>query len=90
MDVVLEAFDTFLFDRLYATFLPAFPNHVVAPKLAADGTYSSMRQLPTGPAYNFEPASQLFSFEPSDAAYMSQLPRNNIYRQLLSLYIITW
>ncbi|KAI9716304.1 MAG: c-5 sterol desaturase [Chrysothrix sp. TS-e1954] len=90
MDVVLEGFDTFLFDRLYATFLPATSNYAPIPKLAADGTYSSMRQMPTRPSYSFRPASELFSFQPSDYAFMSQWPRNNVYRQTLSLYIITW
>jgi len=44
--------------------------------------------MPT--AYSYEPASQFMSFEPSDFAYMSQWPRDNIYRQAFNLFLITW
>lgn len=87
MDVVLEAFDTFLFDRLYASVLPAFPQTFSNQAKVPNATYSSARQRPT--SYNYEPASQYLSFEPSDFAYMSQWPRNNMYRQAISLYLIT-
>ena len=88
MDFVLETFDTFLLDRLYATLLPASPKQQV-PRQYPNGTYSSLRQMPTG-GYVYEPASQYLNFEPSDFAYMSQWSRNNIFRQALSLYLITW
>lgn len=87
MDVVLEVFDTLLFDRLYANLLPAFPQP--QKSYAPDGTYSSMRQAPT--AYTYEPASQFLpSFlEPSDFINMSRMPRNDPLRQFISLYTIT-
>jgi len=88
MDVVLEVFDTFIFDRLYAVLLPAssiaFTKNTV--KNAATSTFSSMREMPT--ALNH--ASQFLQLEPSPFAYMSAWSRDNIWRQLLSLYLITW
>ena len=89
MDVVLEVFDTFLFDRLYAVILPGVSltsgtkqrvrNH-------ASSTFSSVREHPTA----IPRTNQFFQLEPSQYAYMSQLSRDNIWRQGLSLYLITW
>jgi len=42
MDIVLEAFDTFLFDPIYATLLPAN-----IPALSPNATYSSLKEAPT-------------------------------------------
>ncbi|KAL9093345.1 MAG: hypothetical protein Q9165_004086 [Trypethelium subeluteriae] len=92
MDVVLEAFDRYLFDYLYATFLPTNSNifnHDVFKDVAwsANATTSSMAEAPTN--YHYQPASQYLQFQPTDWAYQSQWPRDNAFRQLLSLYIIT-
>jgi len=97
MDVVLEVFDQYLGDRVWAYLLPAFPlaQSVLLPSksdlLQPNGTYSSMRQAATGvsSAYTYHPASQYMSFEPSDFAYMSQWDRNNIWRQAASLFTLT-
>lgn len=88
MDVVLELFDTFLFDRLYASLLPAssIQSARSSVKHAATSTFSSMREIPT--AHSF--ASKFIQFEPSQYAYMSALARDDIWRQVLSLYLITW
>ena len=88
MDIVLEVFDTFLFDRLYATLLPASSmQHVkAAVQNVATSTFSSMREMPTP----YQPATQLFHFKPSELAYMSVWARDNLWRQALSLYLITW
>lgn len=87
MDIVLEVFDTFLFDRLYATALPvsgpAYRSHVVN---GATSTFSSMREVATA----VHPSTQLWKLEPSEYAFMSTWPRDNIWRQTLSLYLITW
>lgn len=92
MDVVLEVFDTFAFDRLYATLLPRMqsaylwsPLDLIAP--APNGSWASHEQIQN---YKFEPASQFFHVDPSKYAYMSQLPRDNAWRQAMSLYLITW
>lgn len=90
MDIVLEVFDTFLFDPIYATLLPAG-----AAQFAPNGTFSSMRELPTvlpsaAASWEYKPATQYISFEPGKYAYMSQWTRDDWRRQLLSLYMITW
>ena len=88
MDVVLEVFDTFIFDRLYAGLLPAtsidFTTNIV--KDAATTTFSSMHELPTP----YHAASQFLQLKPSQYASMSHLPRHNIWRHTISLYLITW
>ncbi|KAF1967038.1 hypothetical protein BU23DRAFT_592823 [Bimuria novae-zelandiae CBS 107.79] len=91
MDLVLEGFDTFLFDPIYATLLPAR-----TPGLAPNGTFSSMKEVPTAIPYTtqnnweYQPASQYLSFTPGQSAYMSQWPRDDWRRQLLTLFLITW
>jgi len=90
MDIVLEIADTFLFDPLYATLLPTS-----APAFAANATLSSVKEEPTGYAsphatWQYEPSTAYFSVQPSKYAYMSQWPRDDWRRQLLTLYLITW
>jgi len=87
MDVVLEVFDTFLGDRLYASLLPAF-KPIQTNAFAPNATFSNLIQA--APAYSYHPASQYFSFEPTDLTYMSQWSRDNIFRQGVSLFLITW
>ncbi|MCJ1406422.1 c-5 sterol desaturase [Ptychographa xylographoides] len=88
MDVVLEIFDHFLFDRMYAQLWPA--SSLQSPKdtviNAATSTFSSMRETPTAHAS----ASQFLQLEPSSFAYLSAWPRDHLWRQVLSLYLITW
>ncbi|KAL9090436.1 MAG: hypothetical protein Q9159_001965 [Coniocarpon cinnabarinum] len=86
MDVVLEVFDAFLFDRAYATLLPAQLSHRDL-RIAPNGTFTSAQNQPT--AYVYQPASQYLAIEPSKYAYQSAWPRDHLYRQMLSLYIIT-
>ena len=90
MDIVLEVVDTFVFDHIYSSLLPAS----TSPP-SANATFSSIREEPTGfalPAatWQYEPASKYFSVQPSQAAYESAWPRDDWRRQLLSLYLITW
>lgn len=88
MDIVLEVFDTFIFDRLYATILPTTATTLIgrnSPKYATS-TFSSLRELPTA----VHSVSQFFQLRPSEYAYRSAWPRDNIWRQGLSLYLITW
>lgn len=95
MDIVLEVFDTFLFDRLWSFVLPgtAKPsmhsdNGNVLSRNLGTATFSSQREQPTLHYYN--PSTQYFQLEPSQYAYMSAWPRDNVYRQGISLYLITW
>jgi Delta7-sterol 5-desaturase len=95
MDIVLEVFDTFVFDRFYATVVPASSTSYISQyvKNAATSTFSSIREMGTQTPtqkYIYEPASQIINFTPSHWAYASALPRDNPYRQFLSLFTITW
>ncbi|KAF2012496.1 hypothetical protein BU24DRAFT_452911 [Aaosphaeria arxii CBS 175.79] len=85
MDIVLEAFDTYAFDHLYAALAP-----VKQYPLGANATFSSApKTLPTN-NWQFEPASEYLSFTPGPNAYLSQLTRDDWRRQLVTLFIITW
>lgn len=90
MDVVLEVFDTFALDRFWAIVHPAVS--LVFYDSVQDGyanaTFSKAGEVHN--AYQYSPATQLFSLEPSVWAYRSAWPRDNIYRQIISLYLITW
>ena len=83
MDVVLEITDTFIGDYLYATLHPAKPAPYDFPSFPANAT--------GGPSeWTYRPSTQLFQLEPSKYAYMSAWPRDNIYRQAFSLFMVTW
>lgn len=87
MDIVLEIFDTFLFDRLYAVCLPAALGFNSQDAMKdATSTFSGMREMPTA----VHSSSQFFQLKPSQYAYMSAWSRDNPWRQGLSLYLITW
>jgi len=87
MDIVLEFCDTFALDRVYAALLPAHP----APYNLKDGaTNSSLFDAKASSPWQYQPSTTFFSFEPTEAAYMSAWTRDNIYRQLITLYFITW
>jgi len=95
MDVVLELFDTFVLDRMYAAVLPLTPAMLAFSTVndlstSPNATWSSMRESATPTAYQFQPASQYMSFEPSSYAYMSRMNRDNMLRQGISLFLITW
>lgn len=94
MDLVLEGFDTFLFDPIYASLFPAAPSHAAYNAMAGNGsaTVSSMREAATPFLNNwsYKPSSQYLSFTPSKWAYQSSLQRDNEWRQLTSLFLITW
>jgi lathosterol oxidase len=83
MDIVLEVSDTFMFDYMYAFLHPAklhdFPDHAAANVSAR--AFS---------AWQYKPATSFFSIEPSEAAYMSEWARDNIFRQSVSLFLILW
>ncbi|KAI9776055.1 MAG: c-5 sterol desaturase [Peltula sp. TS41687] len=96
MDIVLDVFDTLVLDRLFATVIPASTASASFSSVRdgkfgamADATFSSMRELPTDGGYQYHPASQYLQLQPSEWAYMSAWPRDNIYRQTISLYLIT-
>jgi hypothetical protein len=87
MDIALELCDTFFFDYAYSYILPAQP----APYLMQNGFgNSTVEALKVASSWQYTPASKYLSFTPRDAAWMSQLPRDNAYRQFFSLFLIMW
>lgn len=83
MDIPLECFDTFIFDHIYAALLPA--------QQASYGLNGpSNASLASTSPWTYEPATKYISFQPREAAYMSQWTRDNPYRQFISLFFITW
>ena len=95
MDIVLEIVDTLVLDRVYATLFPASPSQAVYHELknATTPTFSSMREgaTPTHQyKYIFQPASRILSLDPTEWAYRSSLPRDDIFRQGISLFAIVW
>jgi lathosterol oxidase len=85
MDVVLEFTDTFIADYVYAWAHPAKPAPYDFP---ADIASNASAQ--TFSSWTYEPASQFINVQPSQAAYMSAWPRDNLFRQLITLYFIVW
>jgi len=83
MDVVLEGFDTYLFDRIYAQWFPA-SNATITTN---SGDWKA--QAANHSDYQFYPASNYLSFPPSSWIHRSSWPRDNIWRQTLSLHLIT-
>lgn len=83
MDIVLEVLDTFVGDHVYAALHPA-------KSLLSDFDPASNATTEPLSAWRYEPATAYLHLEPSKAAYMSAWSRDNIYRQTLSLFLITW
>lgn len=91
MDVVLEAFDTYLFDYIYAFAAPSPAANLGKAAAVANASYAAIPEMPSlANAWKFEPASQYLSFPPTEYAWMSSLARDNMYRQAVSLFLITW
>ena len=90
MDVVLEAFDTYLFDYAYAYLFPAPTSYNSLDKNATT-TISSLREEPTAffNNYEFHRATQYFQFAPGPQAFLTSMPRDNQLRQFVNLYLIT-
>jgi lathosterol oxidase len=87
MDIALELCDTYVFDYMYAKVLPVQP----APYSLNGGPSNvTITDFKAASPWRFQPASSILSFQPTDAAYMSQWTRDNVYRQLFSLFLITW
>ncbi|KAF1813147.1 C-5 sterol desaturase [Eremomyces bilateralis CBS 781.70] len=92
MDIVLEFFDRYVLDRVYAACLPAPPEVLAHHSLSGVGYNASLGADGASSPYNYQftPASKYISFEPTPWAYMSRWPRDNVWRQALSLFMITW
>ncbi|GJC90533.1 putative delta(7)-sterol 5(6)-desaturase [Colletotrichum liriopes] len=84
MDVVLEVVDTFVGDKLYAALLPAHAAPYDFPHHAANATAQPLS------TWQYKPSTHMLYLEPSEAAHLSAWPRDNIFRQFTSLFLITW
>lgn len=83
MDIVLEVLDTIILDHAYAALHPAnLP--------LSDFNSESNATAEPLPSWRYEPATAYVHLEPSKAAYKSAWSRDNMYRQILSLFLITW
>ncbi|PLB34485.1 sterol desaturase family protein [Aspergillus candidus] len=90
MDIALEIWDTFIADRLYASLLPVSLSSSVTLPGSNNAVNSTLSFFGASKPFAYEPATQWIYLEPSKYAYMSAWPRNNIYRQALSFFLIVW
>lgn len=86
MDIVLEVVDTYALDYLYSAILPAHP----APYDLKHGASNATLDFKASSTWQYTPSTKFITLEPSEAAYMSQWTRDNAYRQLITLFFITW
>ncbi|GES63358.1 C-5 sterol desaturase [Aspergillus terreus] len=90
MDIALEIWDTFIGDRLYSALVPLSLSPSISFPDFTNAANSTLSLFGASYPYAYKPATQLFYLEPSKYAYMSAWPRNNIYRQFLSFFLIVW
>lgn len=90
MDIILELWDTFIGDRLYAAALPASLSSSISLPGFANAANSTMALFGSPEPFVYEQATQMIYLEPSKYAYLSAWPRNNVYRQFTSFFLITW
>ena len=91
MDIILELWDTFIGDRLYS-YAPSnrsLSSSVSFPAFV-NAANSSLALFGAAEPFIYEPATQMIHLEPSKYAYLSAWPRNNMYRQFTSFFLITW
>lgn len=87
MDIVLEAVDTFVADKVYATLLPAASTPWQFSQNATEGI---MYGGGSSRGWEYKPSTYLMYLEPSSAAYESIWMRDNIFRQFITLFFTTW
>lgn len=80
MDIVLEFVDTFIADHAYAYLFP------IGYSNKPDVNASAQVIAPCV----WQPATKFLNVRPSEAAYMSSIARDNLYRQLLTIFLTTW
>lgn len=94
MDLVLEGFDTYLFDPVYASLYPVIPSqnidNAIKGNASAVGVILGEKIAPLLNNWEYIPASQYLSFTPLKWAYESSWQRDDPWRQFISLFVITW
>lgn len=84
MDIVLEVVDYYFADQAYAALLPLTTSDLDHLHV----NYTHMK--PRTSSWEYTPSTHLFYLDPTRAAYESIWDRDNVYRQALSLFLITW
>ncbi|KAK9235711.1 hypothetical protein V1525DRAFT_253560 [Lipomyces kononenkoae] len=89
MDIVLETADAFIFDHVYAKLWPV-PNAATSVLEATEPLNEVLLSLSKNLSYvPSRPYEATFVSAPT-AAYLSTIPRTNIVRQFISLFLINW
>lgn len=81
MDIVLDVLDTFIFDRVYAALLPISAEVLANKPIVDDGALLSQ--------YN-QNVGRYIDLPPSKWAALSSWSRDDIRRQTMSLFAISW
>ncbi|KAK9236994.1 hypothetical protein V1525DRAFT_405278 [Lipomyces kononenkoae] len=91
MDIVLETADAFFFDHVYAKLFPV-PQAVTSLLQATEPSNELLFSLSKNLSLPYIPSARYeytFVSAPT-AAYLSTIPRTDIVRQFISLFLITW
>lgn len=80
MDIVNEIWDTYVGDHVWSYVLPVQSAPYGLPNDTA----------PVPPVWEYVPATQYITFTPSKAAWTSEWARDNIFRQSINFFFITW
>lgn len=84
MDVVLDLYETYIGDHVYARLLPAHP-----PPYDAD-LFANTTIFPFGLECEYKPPTKYFTVRPSPAVCQSAWTRDNILRQSIDLFLLLW
>ncbi|KAK9244812.1 hypothetical protein V1506DRAFT_540115 [Lipomyces tetrasporus] len=91
MDIVLEITDAFFFDHIYAKLFPV-PQALTSVLQGTDPSFELVSSLSKNLSLSYIPSEPYeYTLVPAPAvAYMSTIPRTNIIRQSIALFLITW
>lgn len=91
MDIILEVVDHYFADWAYAALVPADSFSTSATISSSYELYNNGTEgISKGASWEYTPSTHLFYLEPTAAAYESIWDRDNICRQAISLFFITW
>jgi lathosterol oxidase len=85
MDVALELVDHFVADGIYAKLMP-----IAQPMYNATNGFDAAQTAHPVSDWHYTPSTHMFYLEPSSAAYESAWTRDNIYRQVITLFFVGW
>ncbi|KJZ75120.1 Putative C-5 sterol desaturase [Hirsutella minnesotensis 3608] len=90
MDVVLDLYETFIGDHIFALLHPAQVTAHDAISAQGGGEWTPNPSSGQAIRCDYQPATKYFSVTPSPALCMSAWPRENIYRQGINLFLMFW